>query len=235
MLWEFWQRRCVVSFGPWNRPRCSKTLIPMLWKCFTECLVNLQHMFHSFRQKTIYHWSSAPMAGKGDKTDSWSSGTTFAKQNAAFLLRGYFCQPFANQEEGEVTVLYEKWTSIILVVQRVMEAWTAVNEWGSLESGESVVQPFLYNDWNLESFQVLANQDDDWSPLKHPNSINCFQKADVIQTSSPSDVCKRPESLHFGLQSLTKFIMETLDKRLRDILLYNDVNTNVLKMHALKN
>lgn len=58
---------------------------------------------------------------------------------------------------------------------------------------------------------------------------------EVVETSQPPDIRNWSESLHSAFQSLTVFKIEALQKKLRNVHLYNVADENFFKTDALKN
>lgn len=70
------------------------------------------------------------------------------------------------KKHSTVSVQYNKDNSIAFLIRHVVEAWTAVRKQGGTGSWESVVEPYLYYDWNLGRILVLASQTVGYFPLE---------------------------------------------------------------------
>lgn len=139
------------------------------------------------------------------------------------------------KKKVSVCVPCKKWSSIALLVQCVLKIRTAVRKRGSLELSESVAQAYLYYDWSLGRFQIVASQFDSYYPLEPKTIWKCLQKPEFIENSQPPDVRITLESMFFLLRSSTGFMMEGLHKELCTIHLYDFLEATVWKIDALKN
>lgn len=87
-----------------------------------------------------------------------------------------------------------------------------------------------------EAGKVSSSNWFSWQPcsVEQETSVNGWRKPQIIEISQPRVVRDRHKALHSALRSWAGAMMESLQKWLRNIHLYNFERENILKMDALK-
>lgn len=145
----------------------------------------------------------------------------------------HFVSQLRTKNELTLPVHYKDENIIDLLVQCIMNTWIVIKENKDLESWESVVQPYLYYDWNMEICLVLGCQADKYFFLGQQTGLNGLQRRDFLKTSQPLDVRIKPDVRHSSLLSWTNFVIETLHN-VSVTSIYSILGANVLYMNALK-